>query len=65
MKLLPENFIEIGDDIFEAQQTDCACGGCAFISKKFECTQVGAPCFPSQRQDRRHVIFVKVFNKVS
>lgn len=65
MKLLPENFIEIGDNFFEAQPTNGSCQGCAFITENWECTQIAAPCFASQRSDRRHVIFVQVFNKVS
>lgn len=71
MNEIDQNTIEDGETIYKSQKSDGSCKGCAFDSNDehyrnpngfLMCKFPVAPCVPSERTDKNHVIFIKVKN---
>lgn len=66
MQIIDQDTISDGETIYKSQISDGACKGCVFDSEQdmnpngfLMCTFQPAPCVPSERTDKKHVIFIK------
>lgn len=67
MNIIDQNTIEDGETIYKSQKSDGSCKGCAFDSYRnpngfLMCKFPVSPCVPHDRNDKNHVIFIKVKN---